>query len=265
MIEHCSSADTPGGRLPVESWVPNARVRALFSLRRGGVSDGPYGELDGSGGLNLGSNTGDRPESVLENRARLRAVLPAEPHWLTQVHGTNVHRFDAPAGQASVVADASVTSSPGCVLAILTADCLPVLFADRSGRAVGAAHAGWRGLAGGVIEQTIGALADLGVTAQDLSVCIGPGIGAASYEVGHDVRKAFCDRDRAASAGFRPGRMQGKWLADLPLLARQRLQAAGIADIVGGEHCTYSDPVRFYSYRRDGQTGRMASTIWIVP
>ncbi len=241
---------------------PAPPVGALSTLRAGGVSSGPWGDLDGGGGLDLGLHVGDREDDVRENRRRLRALLPAEPAWLTQVHGATVVDAANAAGAPPPCADASFSNRPGVVCAILTADCMPVLLADVNGKVVGAAHAGWRGLAGGVLENTLQAMRDAG--AGDIVAWLGPAIGPANFEVGEDVRTAFIAHDPSAVGAFapRPG-VSGKYLADLYALARLRLGAAGVTAIGGGGHCTVAEPQSFYSYRRDGVTGRMATLIWI--
>jgi YfiH family protein len=237
-----------------------ANVGALSTTRRGGASRGPYGDGAGGAGLNLGTHVGDRPEDVMRNRALLRSLLPAEPAWLSQVHGTAV--LDAAGVSGVPEADASIATQPGAVCAIQTADCLPVLFCDRQGRVVGAAHAGWRGLAGGVLENTLAAMRGAG--AEDILAWLGPAIGPDRFEVGEDVLAAFTARDRDASTAFKPisGR-PGKYLADIYRLARAILRKAGVAGISGGGLCTVTDEGRFYSYRRDKTTGRMASLIWL--
>ncbi|BBP03923.1 laccase domain protein [Sulfuriferula plumbiphila] len=235
----------------VPDWPASAQVRALVTTRAGGVSTAPYA------GLNLGDHVGDDPARVAQNRTILRASLPAEPVWLKQVHGIAV--FDADSGIASTEADASVTRQAGPVCAVLTADCLPVLFCDRDGSVVAAAHAGWRGLVGGVLEATAAAMQ---VPADSVMAWLGPAIGAQAFEVGDEVREAFVAVQPEASAAFVAQR-RGKWLADIYALARLRLQRIGVTRIYGGGACTYSEPVRFYSYRRDGATGRMASLIWL--
>ena len=185
-----------------------------------------------------------------------RPGWPAEPAWLEQVHGDRVVVLpDEVAGPA----DAAVTLTPGNVCAILVADCLPVFFASRDGDRVGIAHAGWRGLAAGVVEVTVAAL---NCDPAKLVAWLGPAIGPRAFEVGAEVRDAFVSRDGGAAGAFGPGR-DGRWLADLPALARRRLVASGVAEVTGGELCTHSEPARFYSYRRDGSTGRMASLIWL--
>lgn len=245
-------------------------VCAMVTPRGGGVSQGSWGlPHGGEGGLNLGSYCGDRPDAVAENRRRLRVLLPSDPCWLRQVHGVEVYRSakggtDAELPQ-EVCADASVTDVPGRVLAILSADCLPVLLSDREGRRIGAAHAGWRGLAEGVIENTVAALRALPGESEPLIAWLGPAIGPAAFEVGDEVRQAFIDKDSQAYECFRPAIQPGKWLADLFSLARQRLARLGITDVGGGGQCTVSNPDQYFSHRRDRVTGRMASLIWIKP
>ena len=232
-------------------WPAPANVQALATTRVGGVSAPPFDTL------NLAAHVGDDPAAVAENRSRLvrAAGLPAEPRWLSQVHGCRV--VDADAAAAGCEADAASTDRPGVVCAVLTADCLPVLFCDAAGTRVAAAHAGWRGLAGGVLEAAVA-----GFGGGEVLAWLGPAIGPDAFEVGPEVRAAFVDRDRAAEAAFRPGR-EGRYWADLYTLARQRLAAAGVTTVSGGGLCTYHDAERFYSYRRDGQTGRMASLVWL--
>ena len=251
--------------LIVPAWPAPSNVRAWMTTRRGGVSKGCHGAPP-DGGLNLGLGSGDARAAVLENRARLRAHLPAEPRWLKQVHGIRV--VDAATAEegvyaAAIEADASFTDTPGVVCAILVADCVPVLICDRQGKRVAAAHAGWRGLAAGVLEATIAAG---GFDPSETMAWVGPAIGPTRFEVGHDVRDAFMGNDAVADAAsaqaFRP-HAEAKWLADLPGLARMRLHACGVTDVVESGLCTASDATRFYSYRRDGVTGRMAALIWI--
>jgi YfiH family protein len=234
-------------------WPVPAGVRAVMTTRRGGVSVGPYASL------NLATHVGDDGFAVAANRHRLRHALglPGEPAWLQQVHGNAVAVLERPhAGPA----DATVTRTRGRVCAVLVADCLPVLLASRAGDRVAIAHAGWRGLAAGVIEATIAAL---DCEPAQLVAWLGPAIGPGAFEVGPEVREAFIGRDPGAMDAFRPGR-EGRFLADLPGLARRRLAAAGVTEVSGGGHCTYSDPARFYSYRRDGATGRMAALAWLA-
>lgn len=230
-------------------WPAPPNVHALVTTRVGGASVGPYASL------NLGDHVGDDPTAVAENRRRLRAILPAEPIWLRQVHG--IRCTDA-ATTRDAEADAACAHAPDIVCAVLTADCLPVLLCDRAGTVVAAAHAGWRGLAAGVIESAVAAMGQPG---DRLLAWLGPAIGPASFEVGDEVRAAFMAHDPAAAAAFvRHG--TGKWLCDLYRLARQRLGALGVSFVGGGEDCTVRDRQRFFSYRRDGATGRMASLIW---
>jgi len=199
---------------------------------------------------------GDDPQCVASNRAILRACLPSEPAWVKQVHGTAV--IEAARAAPDAEADGVVAHHTGMVCAVMTADCLPVLLTDRAGKSVGIAHAGWRGLAGGIVENVVLAMDE---PPRDLIAYVGPGIGARCYEVGEDVRKAFVDRDPAAARSFAP-RQNGKYLVDLYGLARQRLAAAGVAEVHGGKFCTASEE-RFFSFRRDRTTGRMASLIWL--
>lgn len=235
----------------IPDWPAPARVKALVTTRVGGVSLPPYDSL------NLGDHVGDDAEAVDENRRRLRRQLPGDPVWLHQVHGTRC--VDAAHAVARVEADASFSRRHGVVCAILTADCLPVLLCDAAGSVVGAAHAGWRGLLGGVIESSVTAMA---VPGAQLMAWLGPAIGAQAFEVGGEVRAAFVARDAQAAAAF-VAHGEEKWLCDIYLLARQRLAALGIHRVAGADYCTLRDPRRFYSYRRDGATGRMASCIWL--
>jgi polyphenol oxidase len=234
----------------IPRWPAPANVRALITTRAGGVSRGPYA------GFNLGLRTGDDLHSVSANRAQLEALLPQPPRWLRQVHGANVVEGDSLADVPE--ADACVARRPGTVCGVLVADCIPVLLADRAGTAVAIAHAGWRGLAAGVVENAVGRMA---VAPRNLVAYLGPGIGPTAFEVGPDVRDAFVGGDARSQAAFAP-HAAGKWLADLFLLARQSLQRAGVEDIHGGGLCTYSDAARFFSYRRERTTGRMAALVW---
>lgn len=237
----------------VPDWPAPARLRALSTTRAGGVSEGCYASL------NLGDHVGDDPAAVAVNRARLQAIVPQPPCWLEQVHGAVV--VDAAAAAAKPQADGAFARTAGAVCVVMTADCLPLLLCDRDGTVVGAAHAGWRGLHGGVIEATVAAM---GCAPDKLLAWLGPAIGAQAFEVGEEVRAAFVAADAAAAEAFRPGQAAGKWWADLYLLARQRLAAAGVQAIYGGDRCTFSEPKSFFSYRRDGVTGRMASLIWLT-
>lgn len=234
-------------------WNVAARVRALVTTRAGGVSSGAHASL------NLGLRCGDAVDDVLENRRRLGRLLPASPVWLRQVHGCGVLRIAAAPGDAEPQADACVTTLPGTVCAVLVADCMPVFLADGRGEAVGVAHAGWRGLSAGVIEATVAAFP---CAPARLVAWLGPAIGPRAYEVGDEVRAAFVSHDAAAADAFRPTR-PGHWLADLYALARRRLSSCGVSRVSGGTYCTYSEPERFYSFRRDRVTGRMAALAWL--
>jgi len=235
-------------------WPAPPAVRTAVSLRTGGVSTGGYASL------NLADHVGDEQAHVGENRRRLRVALdlPAEPHWLRQVHGTRVIKLSSEAGQDE--ADAAWTAERGVVCAILSADCLPVLFCDREGSVVAAAHAGWRGLAAGVLEATLRALP---AAPSSMLAWLGPAIGPAAFEVGAEVRDAFIAQDAQCTRHFvRSG--AEKFSADLFGLARQRLHGAGVSAVYGGGRCTHADPQRFYSYRRDRVCGRMVSLIWLL-
>ena len=236
----------------VPDWPAPANVKALITTRAGGISTGPFASF------NLGLRTGDDPQAVAANRDRLNALLPQQPRWLRQVHGARVVETDALAGRPE--ADAGIARRPGTVCAVLVADCIPVLLADRAGTTVAIAHAGWRGLAGGVIENTARQMA---VDPRGIVAYLGPGIGPGAFEVGGDVRDAFLARAADAAAAFTP-HAAGKWLADLFLLARQRLRHAGVGEIHGGTLCTYTTARRFFSYRRERTTGRMAAVIWLT-
>lgn len=232
-------------------WPAPKRVRALQTTRLGGFSRAPFDAF------NLGSHVGDDAEAVVANRKLLGACVPSEPVWLEQVHGTNV----VVAEQVSDVphADASVSRQPGTVCVVMTADCLPVLLCDDDGTVVAAVHAGWRGLADGVIELALKAMQ---VDARHVMGWLGPAIGPQAFEVGDEVRALFVARNACAQKAFIPV-AKGKWLADISLLARQRLQAVGVTRIFGGDICTHTDADRFFSYRRDGKTGRMGTFIWL--
>ena len=234
-------------------WPAPPGVRAAITLRGGGVSAPPYDTL------NLAAHVGDDPAAVAENRRRVARVLrlPAEPVWLTQVHGCRV--ADASRAATGCEADAAFADGPGQVCAVLTADCLPLLVTDRAGAQVAAVHAGWRGLAAGVVEA---ALDRFRGAAEDLVVWLGPAIGPRAFEVGAEVREVFVAPDPDAAACFVATR-PGHWLADIYALARRRLSRFGAGFVGGGGYCTVSEAARFYSYRRDGFTGRMASLVWI--
>ncbi|MFP5417907.1 MAG: peptidoglycan editing factor PgeF [Gammaproteobacteria bacterium] len=224
-----------------------------MTTRLGGVSAGAWASL------NLGDHVGDDPRCVAENRSRLRARMGTEPVWLKQVHGTRV----VTAGESGAEADAVVSCKAQNVCAVLTADCLPVLFCDRAGSVVAAAHAGWRGLADGVLEATVEAMR---VPSGDIMGWMGAAIGPQAFEVGDEVRQAFVDRHAEAARAFapHPANIAGKWLADIYTLARIRLQQVGVQAIYGGGRCTFTEAETFFSYRRDGVTGRMASLIWLT-
>lgn len=240
--------------LIVPDWPVPARVKSLMTTREGGVSQAPWTSL------NLGDHVGDDPVHVAANRAQLGRYVPAEPAWLKQVHSARVVE---PGRDAHREADASFTRESGQVCAVLTADCLPVLFCDRAGSVVAAAHAGWRGLAGGVLEATVAAMQ---VPPDEILVWMGAAIGPQAFEVGDDVREAFIARHPEAAAAFLPhaAGLPGKWLADIYRLARICLQHAGVEAVYGGGRCTFNEVDHFYSYRRDGVTGRMASLVWLA-
>ena len=232
-------------------WPAPANVRAWVSERGGGVSRGAYAAL------NLGDHVGDDAAAVAENRRRLETLarLPSAPVWLEQVHGTRVLDLDA---EAVEPADGSVTARAGVVCAVLTADCLPVLLTDREGRHIGAAHAGWRGLLGGVLTA---AVARMGAAPETLLAWLGPAISQDAFEVGAEVREAFLARDADAARHFAPNE-RGRWQADLYGLARASLAAAGVRSIHGGGFCTFTAAERFFSHRREAPCGRFATLIW---
>lgn len=244
-------------------WPTSSKVHSLISTRLGGVSQPPYDSL------NLGSHVGDAAEHVAQNRRLIRSQVPSVPIWLQQIHGTKVSTPEQRiklVGQP-IIADAAITDIPNEVLAILTADCLPVLFAANDGSIIGAAHAGWKGLCSGILENTVSEmlLNCPKLNSTDLLVYMGPAIGPHAYEVGQDVYETFA----ASSIGIKKGDFQkipdknGKYLANLYSLAKNRLTALGINQIAGGQMCTFQDSNLFFSYRRDGVTGRFASFIWI--
>jgi hypothetical protein len=240
--------------LIIPDWPAPARVRATSTTRQGGVSAPPYNSL------NLAGHVGDNPACVAENRRRLATLLgyPAEPAWLEQVHGITV--VAAETVRAPVPADAAWTRASGQPCVVMTADCLPVLLCDRAGTVVAAAHGGWRGLAGGVIAA---ALARLGVPPSELLAWLGPAIGPKAFEVGEEVRAAFLNLDAGNADCFEPS-PAGRWLADIYGLARCQLRGLGVREIYGGGCCTFSEPERFFSYRRENRTGRMATLIWLT-
>ena len=243
-------------------WDAPDNVRGFSTTRIGGVSPRPYhGKSISSGGFNLAMHVGDDSRCVEQNRLRLGKWLPGEPLWLSQVHGTRVVQAGSVTGLPD--ADASFSTQPRQVCIVQTADCLPVLFCDAAGRVVAAAHAGWRGLAEGVLQETLLRMRQAG--AGEILAWMGPAIGPARFEVGEDVLEAFAGSDDGFSRYFRalPGR-PGKYLADIYALARHILQKQAVSRISGGGFCTVSDAARFYSYRRDGITGRMATVIWLA-
>lgn len=236
-------------------WPAPPRVRAACTLRMGGVSGGAYA------GLNLGLHVGDEAEQVRENRRLLAAALrlPAEPVWLTQVHGAGAVQAETVAGSAAE-ADAGWTRAEGVVCTVMTADCLPILLCTRDGAGVAAVHAGWKGLAAGVVEAAVAALGT-----RDLLAWLGPAIGPEAFEVGEEVRAAYLRRNPEYAAGFRPADGDGRWLADICRLAAITLNGLGVGAVYGGGWCTWRDAENFYSYRRDRVTGRMATLIWREP
>jgi polyphenol oxidase len=242
--------------LIVPHWPAHERVRAVSTTRLGGTSLPPFDSL------NLGQHTCDTAHALGANLCFLdeAALLHARPQWLKQVHGTRAVDLDDDRLGGEIEADAAIARHGNRVCAIQTADCLPVLFAASDGSCVGAAHAGWRGLAGGVLEQTVAALR---TPPAELHAWLGPAIGPTAYEVGDEVRAAFVAHDSQASGAFERNATM-RWMCDLFSLARQRLAAAGVTQVFGGGVCTYSNPRRFYSFRRDGRTGRMASLIWLT-
>ena len=247
MSSHASSYIFP-------SWPVPSSIRAYVSTRIGGVSSAPFD------GLNLGLHVHDDPGSVIQNRQLFASYIdmPDSTTWLNQVHGTDV--VSLPCESLPDSADAASSSSVNQVCAVLTADCLPVFFCNQAGTQVAVAHAGWRGLCAGVLESTLSQFDKK----DSVIVWLGPAIGPDAFEVGEEVREAFMSVIPDAVAAFKPAQEAGKWLGDLYLLAKQRLVAAGVTQIYGGDYCTFTDEERFYSYRRDGKTGRMASVIWIA-
>ncbi|MFZ2541091.1 MAG: peptidoglycan editing factor PgeF [Gallionella sp.] len=241
MLNHCLIPD----------WPAPANVRALQTTRLGGSSVAPYDSL------NLGDHVGDVPLSVMRNRILLNTLLPSEPVWLEQVHGTVVANADMANCQPQ--ADACIARHRDAVCVVMTADCLPVLLCDMKGSVVGVTHAGWKGLAAGVVEATVQAM---GAAPQNLMAWLGPAISQGAFEVNEEVRSAFVDVQPQSTVAFIPGR-SGKWFADIYALARLRLNTLGITRIYGGDHCTYRESELFFSYRREGVTGRMGTFIWL--
>lgn len=232
-------------------WPAPQNVRALQTTRAGGGSMAPYDSF------NLGLHVGDDPVRVNRNRQLLARLMPSEPVWLEQVHGTTVANADMAA--CLVQADACIARQRGSVCVVMTADCLPVLFCDKQGSVVGAAHAGWKGLAAGILESIVQAM---DVQPENLMAWLGPAISQQAFEVGNEVRAVFLDANPKATVAFVPG-TEGKWYADIYELARLRLKALGITQIFGGGLCTYAERDRYFSYRRDGKTGRMGTFIWL--
>ena len=236
----------------IPDWDAPTSVKSLITTRYGGVSGAPFDSL------NLGDHVNDNPQCVEQNRSILRQLLPADPMWLKQVHGIRVANADNIS--ENIEADASVAHAINNVCLVMTADCLPVLLCNDKGTVVGAAHAGWRGLVSGVIERSVESMA---ASPASIMAYLGPAIGPQAFEVGDEVRVAFMEHDPDAQLAFVP-HGPGKWLADIYMLARQRLNALGITRVYGGDFCTFTDANRFFSYRRDGVTGRMAALIWIT-
>ncbi len=234
-------------------WDAPPRVRAFVTTRAGGVSGGEFASM------NLGERSGDDREAVARNRLIVRRELPSMPRWMAQVHGTAVADLDRLQESEVPTADAAIASQPGRVGVVLTADCMPLFLCDEAGKRVGVLHAGWRGMAAGVIESTVRAM---GEGAARMLAWMGPTIGPSAFEVGGEVREAFVAVDPEADAAFRSHK-PGKYMADLYTLARQRLARAGVRRVHGGGFCTYTDSRRFFSYRRAQASGRMGAFIWI--
>lgn len=263
--------------LVMPDWPAPDNVRAFTTTRKGGISRVPWNTL------NLGGNCGDDRGSVQKNRILLRSLLPSRPRWLKQVHGTHVFDLDALEdgtleleNPGVLEADAVLSAHNDRICAVLTADCLPVVFCNKKGTKVAAAHAGWRGLANGVLENTVagmrggvkhrqtapGGKAAKVVQPGDIMAWMGPAIGPDAFEVGRDVYDTYCQADEENVIAFKPH--GDRWLADLYTLARLALARVGVVDVYGGEHCTYTNAERFFSYRRDGETGRMGTLIWLA-
>ena len=242
------------------NWPFANRVHARISTRLGGVSRGVYGAHNQHLGLNLALHVNDDPVDVYVNRSRLQKNLPSKVEWLEQVHGTQCVRLSSSGSAPSILqADAAFTDQANTVCAVLTADCLPVFFANREGNRVAIAHAGWRGLLHGVLKNTVAQFTD---ARNDLFAHLGPAISALHYEIGAEVRELFIASNAHFAAAFTTTEKNDKWLMDLYAIARQQLTDLGLVHINGGEFCTYRDTEYFYSYRRDGSTGRFASLIW---
>lgn len=241
----------------VPDWPAPLNVKALFTTRNGGVSGGRNGAY---ATLNLGSHVNDDASDVDDNRALLNKYLPSTPKWLTQVHGTTLLCLDDKT--TALQGDAAFSRTNETVCAVMVADCLPVFLCDTAGTMVAVVHAGWRGLAAGIIEKTVAEMRD---DKTQLMAWLGPAIGPRHFEVGEEVREIFVNHNRQSSAAFIPQPNDGdnKWLADIFHLAELRLAEAGVTAVYGGGICTYNDPSRFFSYRRDGETGRMAALIWL--
>jgi len=240
-------------------WNAPDNIKSIQTIRQGGFSDTPFDTF------NLAEHVDDNIDNVIKNRKKLETILPSEPKWLNQIHSQQV--VDAASSEIRTDADGSFTTQARIVSVVMTADCLPVLICNRQGNGVAALHAGWRGLLNGILEQGVDKLIKAShCQAEDLLVWLGPAIGPAMFEVGGEVRQAFLDKSAnqpKCSSCFIPSINQQKWLADIYQLARLRLSAIGIENVFGGTHCTYKESEQFYSYRRDGKTGRMASLIWI--
>lgn len=241
------------GEWIVPDWDAPPRVRAFVTTRQGGVSTGAYASM------NLGSRGGDDPAHVARNRLIVRELLPSTPRWMAQVHGIAVVDLDRIGGDEAPTADAAVVGAPGRVGAVLIADCMPLFLCERAGRRAALAHAGWRGMAGGVIENAVRAL---GSSPADVVAWMGPTIGPTAFEVGPEVRDAFLASDPDAGGAFK-AHVPGKYMADLYALAGRRLERCGVGAISGGGFCTYREPERFFSYRREKASGRMGAFIWM--
>lgn len=235
-------------------WPSPKQVKSLISTRTGGHSKAPYDSL------NMGDHVEDELSCVEKNRAELQVHLPAKPFWLKQTHSTIVLPYDgALAGSVSPEADASFATDKNQPCVVMTADCLPVLFCNEQGTQVAAAHAGWRGLLDGVLENTVKTFSK----SDKVLAYLGPAIGPDAFEVGQEVKNGFMTHNPETEIAFKPSKNEGKWLADMYVIAEIRLNAVGVTDIYGGEDCTYSQADEYFSFRRDGVTGRMASVIWI--